>query len=69
LILQNFIPRSTHDIDTINDENLAYLLEHNVAVTPGEPFGLENSFRICYACSRKDLEDGLNIIKQALKEI
>ena len=46
-----------------------YLLEHNVAVTPGEPFGLENSFRICYACSRKDLEDGLNIIKQALKEI
>ena len=46
-----------------------YLLEHNVAVTPGDPFGLENSFRICYACSRKDLEDGLNIIKKALKEI
>ena len=53
-----------------NDVSLCnYLLEHNVAVTPGEPFGLENSFRICYACSRKDLEDGLNIIKQALKEI
>ncbi len=47
----------------------AYLLENGVAVTPGEPFGLEDSFRICFACSREELEKGLNIIKNTLEKI
>ena len=46
-----------------------YLLENGVALTPGEPFGLENSVRICFACSKDDLQNGLTIIKNAVEKL
>jgi aspartate aminotransferase len=50
----------------------AYLLEKaHVAVTPGSAFGPsgEGHFRISYACSRKDIKEGMARMKNALAKI
>ena len=35
----------------------------------GKPFGIENVVRICYACSKQELETGLTLIKEAIDKI
>lgn len=54
-----------------NDSDLAhYLLDSgNVAVVPGSAFGLENYFRISYAMSAKNLEEGCKRIKAACQKL
>ena len=46
-----------------------YLLQSCVAVIPSEQFGIENAVRICYACSKQELETGLTLIKEAIDKI
>lgn len=43
-----------------------YLLQNGVATTPGSSFALNNSFRICFACSFEELERGIKLIEKAL---
>ncbi|MBI2112262.1 pyridoxal phosphate-dependent aminotransferase [Candidatus Woesearchaeota archaeon] len=45
------------------------LQEQHVACVPGEAFGEEGSFRISYACSKKDIQEGLEKIQLFLKKI
>lgn len=55
-----------------SDDMATYLLEKaHVAVTPGSAFGPsgEGHFRISYACSRKDIVEGMHRIKKALEEL
>ena len=46
-----------------------YLLQSCVAVIPSEQFGIENAVRMCYACSKQELETGLTLIKEAIDKI
>jgi aspartate aminotransferase len=55
-----------------SEDMAAYLLEKaHVAVTPGSAFGPagEGHFRISYACSRKDIVEGMGRIKEALAKL
>jgi len=55
-----------------SEDMAAYLLEKaHVAVTPGSAFGPagEGHFRISYACSRKDIIEGMGRIKAALSKL
>ena len=45
------------------------LQEQHVACVPGEAFGEEGSFRISYACSKKDIQEGLEKLQLFLKKI
>jgi aspartate aminotransferase len=58
-----------YDHKMSSEDMAAYLLEKaHVAVTPGSAFGPagEGHFRISYACSRKDIVEGMGRIKEAL---
>ena len=45
-----------------------YLLDAaGVAVIPGIAFGADDHIRISFACSRQDLESGLDRIEKALR--
>jgi aspartate aminotransferase len=58
-----------YDQKISSEDMAAYLLEKaHVAVTPGSAFGPsgEGHFRISYACSRKDIVEGMGRIKAAL---
>jgi aspartate aminotransferase len=60
------------DQDISSEDMAAYLLEKaHVAVTPGSAFGPsgEGHFRISYACSRKDIAEGMTRIKDALDRL
>lgn len=62
----------TFDHNMSSEDMAAYLLEKaHVAVTPGSVFGPsgEGRIRISYACSRKDIVDGMNRIKDALAKL
>jgi len=60
--LQPNNPAFSSDLNITN-----YLLENGVAVTPGQPFGLNDSFRICFACSLQELKDGIELIRKAIE--
>ncbi len=62
----------TFDHKMSSEDMAAYLLEEaHVAVTPGSVFGPagEGRLRISYACSRKDIVDGMERIKAALAKL
>jgi aspartate aminotransferase len=62
----------SYDQKISSDDMAAYLLEKaHVAVTPGSAFGPagEGHFRISYACSRKDIVEGMGRIKDALSKL
>jgi len=55
-----------------SEDMAAYLLEKaHVAVTPGSTFGPsgEGHFRISYACSRKDIREGMTRMREALARL
>lgn len=61
-----------YDQNMSSEDMAAYLLEKaHVAVTPGSAFGPsgENHFRVSYACSRKDIVEGMRRIKDALARL
>jgi aspartate aminotransferase len=61
-----------YDQKMSSEDMAAYLLEKaHVAVTPGSAFGPsgEGHFRISYACSRKDIIEGMGRIKEALSKL
>ncbi len=63
-------PTFDHKMSSV--DMAAYLLEEaHVAVTPGSVFGPsgEGRIRISYACSRKDIVDGMSRIKDALAKL
>lgn len=62
----------SYDFEMKSDELTEYLLEKaNVGVTPGTAFGpnSEGHFRISYAASRENIEEGLRRIKEALTNL
>jgi aspartate aminotransferase len=62
----------SYDQKMSSEDMAAYLLEKaHVAVTPGSAFGPsgEGHFRLSYACSRKDIAEGMSRIKQALANL
>lgn len=69
---QDLIGKKTESGQIIkNDSDLAnYLLDSaNVAVVPGSAFGLADHFRISYAMSIKDLEEGCLRIKESCQKL
>jgi aspartate aminotransferase len=67
-----FFGATSKDGFCINDSNdfASYLLEAaNVAVVPGLAFGLEGYFRISYATSISELEEGCTRIVEACKSL
>ena len=47
-----------------------YLLEHKALVSvSGDAFGAPGHIRFSYAASDNDLEDGMNLLEEALKEL
>lgn len=49
-------------------EVASYLLrEHHVAVVPGSAFGAENTIRLSYSCSERDIVEGTERLAQGLK--
>ena len=53
-----------------NDIDLSdYLLDEGVAVVPGEAFGCSNFFRISFATSNKNIEDGCKKIISACRKL
>ncbi len=63
-------PSYSHDMSS--EDMATYLLENaHVAVTPGSAFGPsgEGHFRISYACSRRDIEEGMHRIRAALAKL
>jgi aspartate aminotransferase len=62
----------SYDQKISSEDMAAYLLEKaHVAVTPGSAFGPsgENHFRISYACSRRDIKEGMARMKDALAKL
>jgi aspartate aminotransferase len=62
----------SYDQEMSSEDMAAYLLEKaHVAVTPGAAFGPsgEGHLRISYACSRRDIREGMARIKAALAEL
>ena len=46
-----------------------YLLDEGVAVVPGEAFGSSNFFRISFATSNENIEEGCKKIISACKKL
>jgi aspartate aminotransferase len=62
----------SYDLKMPSEDLAAYLLEKaHVAVTPGSAFGPagEGKIRISYAASRKDINEGMRRIGQALNDL
>ncbi len=62
----------SYDAKIGSEDMAAYLLEKaHVAVTPGSAFGPsgEGHFRVSYACSRKDIKEGMTRMKEALAKL
>jgi len=61
-----------YDQKMSSEDMAAYLLEKaHVAVTPGSAFGPsgEGHFRMSYACSRRDIKEGMARMKEALAKL
>ena len=68
----NLINKKKENGDLINNdvEFSDYLLEESgVAVVPGEAFGCTNFFRISFATSKFNLEEGCDKIIEACKKL
>jgi aspartate aminotransferase len=63
--------RSSGDIKITDSVSLSsYLLEAaGVAVVPGAAFGLDSNIRLSYACSAKDIKEGLARIEKAVGDL
>lgn len=62
----------SYDQKMSSEDMATYLLEKaHVAVTPGSAFGPsgEGHFRISYACSRRDIKEGMARMKEALAKL
>jgi len=62
----------SYDFEMNSEEMATYLLEQaHVAITPGSAFGPsgEGHIRISYACSRRDIQEGMSRIREALTRL
>jgi len=69
--LKSFIGKRMNGALIKDDMDLAnfFLKEQHVAVVPGSGFGAKNHMRISYACSMRELENGLNRIKEGCRKL
>jgi len=54
-----------------DDEDICRFLleEEHLVVVPGSPFGGKNHFRMSFACSMKELEEGMKRLRSGLKKL
>lgn len=66
--ISQYLNKKTPDNKTINNsEELAfYLVEQGVATIPGSAFGANDYIRLSYACSEKDIQEGIQRLAKAL---
>jgi aspartate aminotransferase len=54
-----------------DDEDICRFLleEEHLVVVPGSPFGGKNHFRMSFACSMKELEEGMKRLRSGFKKL
>ncbi|OLD70692.1 MAG: hypothetical protein AUI33_08215, partial [Ignavibacteria bacterium 13_1_40CM_2_61_4] len=69
--LKSFIGKRMNGALIKDDMDIAnyFLKEEHVAVVPGSGFGAKNHVRLSYACSMKELENGINRIAEGCRKL
>ncbi len=54
-----------------DDEEICRFLleEEHLVIVPGSPFGVKNHFRISFACSMKELEEGMKRLRSGINKL